>query len=176
MATGDCYASDFASPELALLFGQLDDAARRLYTGLRRLPQPELEYRGPEGNRNSIATLVVHIAAVYLDYLYEWYQGLPVPDALRERYRTELQDDRLQIVEGLTPEQLIELHQAALDMLRAFWHERSPADLNREIVFSEERRVTWRWSLWHMAEHVMVHMGHMGQLHRAWQASQTPNP
>jgi hypothetical protein len=148
-------------PVLGLLVGQLEDAFSRMADGVGRLSQEELEYRGPDGSLNSVATLVLHTAGVYMQYLYDQFLGREVPPAIRETYGIVDDDAVLPTVTGRTGEELIRLHRQALDRLIAHVSNWTDEDLATPRPFGPRHEATARWALWHCAEHVMLHVGHM---------------
>lgn len=157
----------FTEPQLSLLFGQIESAEQWLTWLIEDCTPAELTYRGPAGDRNSIATLVLHIAGCNLKWLYELFQREPVPAPLRERFLFHDDDGPMPEMTGYSADQLLALHRESVARLREYLLTLSDGDLDRRISMGPDMEATVRWGLWHLAEHSMLHQGHMRWL-RLW--------
>lgn len=87
------------------------------------MSQEELDYVGPEGNINSTATLLGHLATVDLAYLH-CIKGAPVPDDLNATYGPyQAEDGTLPKVTGKSAAELLGRYRQVLGMsgLRAWY-------------------------------------------------------
>lgn len=167
----DPLSSQFTEPQLSLLFGQIEMAQQFLTWLIRRCPPSELEYRGPAGDRNSIATMVLHIAGTNLQWVYKLFLNQPIPDHLKERFLFHDGESVMPEVTGLTADELLARHQESVEHVRQYLLTLTDADLDRRVSMGPNADATFRWGLWHLAEHSMLHQGHMRWL-RLWYRQQ----
>lgn len=166
---------DIASPNVpaafSVPFGLMEDAFRRLSSLVREVPQAELEYQGPSGDLNSIATLLAHLARVDLDYLHA-IKGQPVPQELDHTYGPyETENQSLPVVTGSTAAELLERYEFVLSMVREYLQTQTDADAKRSVqVAWWPQPATVRFVLWHMASHSMFHQGQIARL-KQWYSS-----
>lgn len=163
----DVRSAALTEPHLALLFGQVETAERFLVWLTQRCSQEEMEYRGPAGDRNSIATLILHIAGCNLMWVYPILQDRPVPEELQGRFILHEGDGPMPAVVGLPAAELLDRHRESVAHLREYLLTLSDADLDRTVSMGPEVEATIRWGLWHIAEHSMLHQGHIRWL-RLW--------
>lgn len=161
-------ASPGLDPALAVPFGLMENAFRRLTHLVKGTSVDELEYTGPPGNHNSIATLIAHIARTDLEYLH-CIMGVPVAPELEAEFgpdRTE--DDHLPPVAGQTAAELLGRCRRVLEMTRAYLQTQTEADAIRPVTVPWwPEPATLRYVLWHMAGHSMFHQGQIRRL-REW--------
>lgn len=165
----DARSAAFTEPQLALLFGQIENAQRFLGWLTGRCSQAELEYKGPLGDRNSIATLILHLAGTNLNWVYKLMQGRPVPEELRERFIFHEGDGPMPEVVGLSADELLSRHRESVEHDQGYLMTLTDTDLERTVSLGEDPEIeaTFRWGLWHIAEHSMLHQGHIRWL-RLW--------
>jgi uncharacterized damage-inducible protein DinB len=159
-------------PALAVPFGLMEDAFRRLTNRVKNMNQAELEYTGPPGNRNSTAMLLRHLAYTDLGYFY-MIRGEPIPADLEAEYGpVRLDDNTLPVVTGLTAEHLLEQYRRIIDMVGAYLRTLPEADAERSVqVPWWQGPATVRYLLWHMAGHSMFHQGQISRL-QLWHKQQ----
>lgn len=163
----DPRSTAFSEPQLSLLFGQVELAQQWLIWLMQRCEREELEYRGPAGDRNSIATLVLHIAGCNQQWVYELFQQRPIPGDLKERFIFHTGEGPMPEIAGLTAAELIERHRESVEHVKQYLLTLTDADLDRTVAMGPNVEATFRWGLWHIAEHSMLHQGHMRWL-REW--------
>jgi len=126
---------------------------------VKGMDQRTLEWQGPRGDENSIATLLYHIAIVEMDWLYmDIHEG-----ALPERLKGELPfpfitNGKLTVVRGVTLEDAI----ARLNSTRRIFLDdiatMSIADWRRpRSPKNEDYAVTPEWVAFHLVEHEAGH-------------------
>jgi uncharacterized damage-inducible protein DinB len=114
----------------------------------------------------SIGTLLYHIAAIEIDWLYtDVLEGKPFPNTLEHLFSDDARDERgrLTLVMGET----LEHHLQRLDAVRAHFLE-----VFRRISVDEFRRprtfddyvVTPEWVIHHLMQHEAEHRGQIGEI------------
>lgn len=167
-------ASPGLPPGLAVPFGLVEHAFRRLRNLVQDMDQDELEYSGPAGAPNSTASLLRHLAFVDLGYLH-CIKGEPIPEDLEAEYGPYHDETgRIPAVRGRSVEDLLQPYQRVIDMVRDYLRTQTDADAERPV------RVPWwpepatvRYVLWHMAGHSMFHQGQIRRL-REWYRAGAP--
>ncbi|MGE5673582.1 MAG: DinB family protein [Mycobacterium leprae] len=158
---------DIASPDLpaalAVPFGLVENAFRRLSRHVQGMSQSELEFTG-EGV-NSTAMLLAHLAFVDMEYLH-CIKGVSVPADLEAEYGpVETESGTLPVVTGLSAAQLLERYRRVIDMIRAYLQSQTDADAVRPVQIPWwPEPATVRYVLWHMAAHSMHHQGQIVRL------------
>jgi uncharacterized damage-inducible protein DinB len=156
-------------PEIGRWVWALEDTRRETLRSLKGLDQLVLDWTPPRGG-NSIATLLYHIAAIELDWLYaEVLQAPePWPASVTALFPENVRDDQSQLSE-IRGEPLADLV-CRLDVVRS-----SLLEAFRDMTLQEFRRarslpdydVTPEWVLHHLMQHEAEHRGHI-QLQRTW--------
>ena len=162
-------------PEIGRGLWALEDMRRRTKQALAELDESTLDWLPPTGG-NSIGTLLYHLAAIELDYLYSDVLEAPEPwpEAVMRLFPVDVRDahGRLTRVSGVPLTEHIE----RLDMVRA----QLLATL-REMSLEEYRRprtlpdyqVTPEWVVHHLSQHEAEHRGHLA-LVRSWAEGTIP--
>ncbi len=145
----------------------LDDSRRRTLEVLAGISESALDWR-PDEEANTIGTLLYHIVAIELDWLY--VEILEQPD-YGAKVTTLLPYDVREPSGRLTPvygesldshlARLAASRQLLLDELRSL----TPTELYRARRF-DPYDVTPEWVLYHLVEHETAHRGEMGELRR----------
>jgi uncharacterized damage-inducible protein DinB len=161
MPTMDVTRFEGLDPVVATYLGTLDLGRSRLIAAIKNLTPEQLTKKA--GNfRNSIATLVVHIAATEISFAHR-IMGKPVPEELQAEFPPH-KEELLPEITGETVEGLL----AKLEKSRAILQEAvqglTAADLNREIALGPERAATVAWFLALLPVHLMAHTGHIQML------------
>lgn len=165
--TLDPRSEAFADPQMSLLFGQVEQAQQWLIWLIQGCEREKLEYRGPAGDRNSIATLVLHIAGCNLHWVYRMFQEQPVPSDLQRRFVLHDGEGPMPEISGLTAAEHIERHRESVRHVKQYLLTLSAPDLDRKVTLGPDLEGTFRWGIWHLAEHSMLHQGHIRWL-RLW--------
>lgn len=150
---------------LAVPYSLVEAAFRTLRRRVSDMSQDALDYRGPDGTFNSTATLLAHLGVVDLHY-WHYIIGKPVPPELADEYGP-FQDEhgKLPVVAGRSAAELLERHQRAHDLGRAFLATQDDAFAVREVNIPWwPEPATVRFVLWHMAGHAKFHEGHIARL------------
>ena len=145
----------------------LDDSRRRTVEVLTGMAESTLEWR-PDDEANTIGTLLYHIVAIELDWLY--VEILEQPDYSAKvttllPYDVREPSGRLMPVYGESLDshlaRLAVSRQLLLDELRPL----TAAELYRVRRF-DPYDVTPEWVLYHLVEHETGHRGEIGELRR----------
>lgn len=152
-------------PSLAVPFGLMENAYRRLTRLVEGMSQAELEYTGPAGNRNSTAMLLQHMALVDLEYLHR-VMGQELPPALAAEFGPyETEEGYLPVVTGKAAVELLAQYQRVLELVRTHLSTLAEADAERPVTIPWwPQPATIRYILWHMASHSMFHQGQITRL------------
>lgn len=152
-------------PALAIPFGLIENAYRRLTTQTQSMTQEELEFAGPPGNVNTTATLIGHLAQVDLEYLHA-IKGEPVPPDLAAQYGP-YQDEqgRLPKVTGKSAADLLAHYGQVIELIHTYLTTQTDADAARPVTIPWwPQPATVRYVLWHMASHSIFHQGQISRL------------
>ena len=162
-------------PELALGLAALEDARRRTRAAVAGLDQATLDWE-PPASRNSIGTLLYHIAATEMEWLsVELLGGRELSSAVAHLLPHGVRDEQgaLVRVRGETAED----HLARLDATRGHLVaalEAMSAEEWRRPRPSVGGTVTPAWVLHHLGQHEAEHRGQI-QLLRAMAARPAPS-
>lgn len=162
----DVISPEFQHPQVSLLHAQIQRSFRLLthYTG--ELTQEQIEYRGPAGDRNSIATLIAHLTATDVFWLYKLQEKeLEGEWAVLGK---EMDASPMPAVKGLSAKELLARYEQVLTSLKEYLLTLTDGDLERVIRLNDEVEVTVRWALNHISEHSAMHRGHIIWL-KGWQ-------
>ncbi len=143
----------------------LDDARQRSLTQLTDLPPAYLDWTPPAG-KNSVGTLLYHIAAIEADWLSaEVREEVPFAPDLVALFPHDVRDatGRLTVVAGLTlAEHFARLAATRAELTRTF-RALSPADFRR-VRALPDYDVTPEWVLHHLMQHEAGHRGEIGMI------------
>jgi uncharacterized damage-inducible protein DinB len=154
------------APEIGPWIWATEDARRRTKDALASINSPGLDWLPPGGD-NSIGTLLYHIAAIELDYLYtDVLEGRqPWPAEFEELFRWDVRngEGQLTAIRGLP----LSDYFLRFDLVR-----RQLLDVYRAMTVAEFRRprpvpphlVTPEWVLHHLMQHEAEHRGQIEQL------------
>ncbi len=153
-------------PHVALASASLEAGQRRIFDLIAPLTPEQLE-KVPAGLGNSIATLVVHVAATELRMASRLRgPGGEIPAAQRAAYRLDLPQNPLPPVSGETADSLREKAVEARRALREALSGLSAADLGRELPAGPDRTITPRWMLVMLPVHQVQHFGQMQMIRK----------
>jgi uncharacterized damage-inducible protein DinB len=150
-----------AAPEVGRWLGLLADTRQRTLRALEGVEQDELDWPVPHGN--AIGTLLPHIAAIEMDWLFSEILERDIPDEVLALLPPDVRDEQgnLWVVTGLPREE----HLRRLAETRAIL----VAELQRLTLddFYRARRlaaydVTPEWVVHHLCQHEAEHRADIG--------------
>lgn len=148
-------------PEIGRTLWALDDARQRTWRVVKAIAPEVIDWQ-PPNNGNSIGTLLYHIAAIEMDWLYSEVMEGQMPESVWEAFPYSVRDDagRLTVVEGLS----LDDHLQRLDATRS--HVMNTFQIMTMEDYCRPRRlekydVTPEWVLHHLAQHEAEHRGEM---------------
>jgi uncharacterized damage-inducible protein DinB len=162
-----------ADPTIGRWLWTLEDT-RRLTKDVLMSTDPAVVDRRSASGGNSIGTLLHHIAAIELDWLYtEVLEEQPWPPEIEELFPWDIRDERGQLMEihGMPMVEHLRRLDAVRRQLLAAFREMTPAEFRR-IRHFPSYDVTPEWVLHHLVQHEAEHRGQIQLL--ATLASQTP--
>jgi uncharacterized damage-inducible protein DinB len=153
-------------PEIGHWLWALEEARRRTLQRIDGLDQALVDWVAPEGS-NSIGSILYHIAAIEVDYLYADILGQSFPQEVIDLFPYDVREEngRLTPVRGFDLEWYLQrlddgrkrvLHAfRAMDMAD-FRRARQPADYDYDI--------TPEWTIYHLTQHEAEHRGEIAAL------------
>jgi len=153
------------APEIGCWLWALEDTRRRTKRDLEGLSQPIIDWIDSRGD-NSIGTLLHHIAAIEIDWLYaDVLEGKPWPPEVEALFPYDVRDERgmLFVVKGVG----LEEHLRRLGTVRAMLLEKfrgMSLDEFRRVRHFDEYDVTPEWVIHHLVQHEAEHRGQIGEL------------
>jgi len=152
------------APEIGTWLWALEDTRRRTKQSLDGLLPEIVDWVRPHGG-NSIGTLLHHIAAIEIDWLYADVLEREFPPEVNALFPYDVRDDRGRLTQvlGLS----LEEHVRRLDETRAVF-----LASFREMPLFEFRRVrhhaaydvTPEWVIHHLSQHEAEHRGQIAEL------------
>lgn len=157
MNKSDVQLMEGIHPGIAFTIAGLEFGKSRLFATIKDLTPEQLAAR-PAGFANSIAALVVHVAAAAIGFAYR-FRGEEIPEAVRQDYLRHLPQNPLPQPEGETVETLTAKFDRAHGALLEAMQQLPPADFDKEFAMGPERVATFRWGLVLLPNHQMQHLG-----------------
>jgi uncharacterized damage-inducible protein DinB len=151
-----------AAPVVGRWLWMLADARQRTLRSLRDLPDEAVDWEAPEGG-NSIGTLLAHLAAIEMDWLFSEVQEAALPPAILALLPPDVRDPdgRLVAVHGMPlAVHLDRLAQTRAVLVKAL-QGMTTAELRR-LRHLPEMEVTPEWVLHHLLQHEAEHRGELG--------------
>lgn len=145
-------------PAVAPYLSTLDLSRARLVANIKDLTPEQLEQK-PEGFKNGVATLVVHIAATEVSFAHR-IMGRQVPEELAAEFPPH-RGGSLPEITGETLQVLLAKLEKSRSILQEAVVGLTAADLTREIPLGPERAGTVAWLLALLPIHLMLHTGHI---------------
>jgi uncharacterized damage-inducible protein DinB len=155
------------SPEIGGWLAALHECRERTIRACVDINAAKLDRAGPGGN-NSIGSLLYHIAAIELDWLYSDILEHDFPTDLRQWFPLDVRgpDGTLAVVTGNT----VQHHLARLWYVREKLEQTlatmTPEEFDRTRKL-ESYDVTPRWVVHHLLQHEAEHRGQIISLRRA---------
>ena len=155
------------TPAVGLLVAMLDECRARTLSHLDDLGVPMIDAEVP-GHPNTIGTILYHVAAIELDWLYAEILGEDFPEETAVWFPVDVRDDtgRLTPVTG----ESLARHRERLAWVRGLLHD---GVVRLDDAFLLEDRptdggtVTSEWVLHHLMQHEAEHRGQIGELAQA---------
>ncbi len=159
-------ALEGSDPEIGRWLAALDDTRHLTKESLQDLRQEVLDWVPPQGE-NSIGTILYHIAAIELDWLFAdvFQEPEPWPTAVMEHFGVAVRDDQghLSMLRGA----LLVHHLDRLDLVRARLlaaYRAMPLQEFRRARSLPQYEVTPEWVIHHLIQHEAEHRGHIQML------------
>lgn len=155
-------------PRVAVWCVGLDSGQTRMLALLKELGPDQLA-KVPAGLSNSIATLLVHVAATEVRMAYRVMgRQVPadVPADLQAEYLIDQPQNPLPQPRGETAESLTAKAEKARRILKEALAGLGEADLERELHLGPDRSATVRWALSLLPTHQTQHFGHMQMIRK----------
>lgn len=151
------------APEIGRWLWALESVRRRTLASVKDLGQGTLDWRGEDGQQNSIGSLLYHIALVEMSWLFEDILMETLPDSIATEFphpmatKGRLSHVPLETLDGHL-ERLERTRTVFLDSIRELTPEdwrrvRKPDDVDYEV--------TPEWAVFHLIEH---EAGHTAQI------------
>jgi len=152
------------APEIARLLWMLEDTRRRTKRALDDLDPAVIDWTEPRGN--SIGTLLYHIAAIEIDWLYtDVLEGKPWPREVEALFPYDVRDERGLLI--AVRDASLEEHVRRLDEVRAIFlasFRGMPIDELRRVRRLTDYDVTPEWVLHHLMQHEAEHRGQIAEI------------
>lgn len=159
----DLCADPEMSPVVGLLHAMVTYNYERLKKLVAGLEQSDIDFRGYDGEHNSIAQLLQHLAVVDLHWVYR-LQSSTIPDELKENYGTMYdQDGKLPMVKDVSLLTLLEQYEQVQMMFKAVCTRLTDEDLAKYVPFNENT-ASIQWGIWHIADHSRHHYANIVDL------------
>jgi uncharacterized damage-inducible protein DinB len=160
------------TPLVGMLHATVIDSFQRLRRVLTGVTQAELDFHGPDGTCNSISQMIRHLILIDLRWAYR-FRSEPLPANALDRFGPFRDPSgRLPLAAGRPTEDLIAEYEWVLEQLRLSLVSLTDTDLTRRVMVDGGVEATFRWGIWHMADHSRFHQGHINWL-IAWVRSQS---
>jgi len=161
-------------PEIGRMVWLLEVARQRLKGRLEGLDQRILDFQ--LRNENSIGTLLYHIAAIEIDWLYEEVlEGEAFPPEVADMlcFDVRSEDGRLTVINGRSLDQHLDILDRTRQYLLKAFQQMDLADFRRVRHF-ENYSCTPEWVLHHLIQHETEHRGQIMTIRtQAEQGSET---
>ncbi|HUG75309.1 MAG TPA: DinB family protein [Acidimicrobiia bacterium] len=152
------------TPAVGLLVAMLDECRGRTLSHLQDLDAQMIDAE-VSGHPNTIGTILYHIAAIELDWLYAEILGEDFPEEAAAWFPVDVRDDtgRLTSVTG----ESLGRHRERLAWVRDLLHD-GLAGKDDAFLFEDRPTdggtVTSEWVMHHLLQHEAEHRGQIGEL------------
>jgi uncharacterized damage-inducible protein DinB len=142
------------------------DARRRMLDVVNDLTEAEIDASPPWGP-NSIGTLLYHVAAIELDWVYADLARIDFPEAAYDWFPVDVREDGEVLTPVIDPlarhlERLAWVRERFFEVLDGF----GDADLDETPGDGAGAPTGW-WILHHLLQHEAEHRGQIGEI-KAW--------
>lgn len=159
MALMDVPAVPDMNPAAAQVWYVLEFGRQGLQKAIEGLTEEQL-FQVPAGFKNSVATLLCHIAGADMGFAHG-LTGRTMSDELKAEYFIGRNDGLLIEPKGETKESLVAKLDKARTALKEALVQISPEDLDKTFDRPNGNQVTMRWYLTVIGFHASIHIGHI---------------
>ena len=162
------------APEVGVWLAALSDCRARTLKALVGMQYDEMDWKGPV-SRNTIGTLLYHIAAIELDWLHSEILERECPGDFVRGSRRNVRDSEgnLAIVSGDSVQQHEERFSYVRNKLVGALSVMSPSEFER-VRHLQPYDVTPRWVVHHLLQHEAEHRGQIAILRHRYKESEVP--
>ena len=161
-------------PAIGRMLWMLEDTRARLKEAVDGISSASIDWDPPDGG-NRIGTLLYHIAAVEVDWLYEEALATDWPQEMVDLFPYDMRDDdgRLSLVQGISlSDHINRLDAVRASVIEGFRH-MDIAEF-RQVRQFEPYDVTPEWVLYHLINHEGEHCGQIMELRTRAELDLTP--
>jgi uncharacterized damage-inducible protein DinB len=153
----------------------LEEARHRTLQRIEGLQPRLVDWEAPESG-NSVGTVLYHIAAIELDYLYADLLGQPFPPDVVERFPYEVREDsgHLTPVRKFDMDWYLQRLTFAHDLLLKSIQSMDLDDFRRARHLTDRPiDITPEWTLFHLTQHEAEHRGELASIRMRAEASRS---
>jgi uncharacterized damage-inducible protein DinB len=166
MKTIDFMTDAGMSPAIGLLHSMVTYNYQRLHRLVDGMTQAELDSKGPDGEYNSVAQLLRHLAVTDLHWVYR-LQSSDIPAEWQAAYGPMYDAaGKLPAVSNLPLAILLEQYEQVQFMFKQVCLKLTDEDLTKIVPFENGHTATVRWGIWHVADHSRHHYSQIVQLRK----------
>ncbi len=169
-----------AEPEVGVWLWAMEEARRNLLNTLERIEragfgQEFYDWRGPNGDDNSVSALLYHIAGVEMGWLFFDVLGTGLPADVQRMFRVDdrTEDGKLRHLPDVPIAEHLERLAASR---RRFLAEVSAMPLEQwhdlKYPEGEDYAMTPAWTVYHLVEHEAGHLYEVRRMVRKWLGAQ----
>lgn len=153
-------------PEIGCWMSALEQVRHRTIALVQGLSQETLDWRGPDGNENSIGSLLYHIALVEVSWLYYDLLLQEFPSSLEKEFPHPMAIDGVVTPLSKVPlsEHLSRLARSRAIFLDAFKEMSSEDWQTLRSPPEDDYDVSPAWAVFHLIEHEAGHGGQISSL------------
>lgn len=160
----DLQADPNMSTTIGLLHAMVVYNFQRLQRLVEGMTQEGIDYKGSQGELNSTAQLLRHLAVVDLHWVFR-LQSASVPSELLETFGPMYDEDgKIPMVKNVSLQTLLDEYVHIQEMIRVVCLKKSDEDLDQIVPFENGNQVTVRWGIWHIADHSRHHYANIASL------------
>lgn len=160
----DLHTEEQMAPTVRLFFAMVEENYTRLCSSIENIPQDVLDYKGKDGQQNSIAQIIRHLAYVDLRWVYR-IKGEPIPDTLEKTFGPMIDEKgQLPLVSGRPIDQLLHDYDEVFQYFQKECLRLKDEDLKVVVDYEDGKKATIQWGIWHMADHSRYHQAHVNLL------------
>jgi uncharacterized damage-inducible protein DinB len=148
-------------PDVGRALWVLDDARQRTWRVVKAIAPEVIDWQPPHSG-NSVGTLLYHLAAIEMDWLYTEVMESKMPDRVWGSFPYPVRDaaGRLTVVRGVSLDDHLRRLDSTRKLLLNTFHHLTLDDFRRPRVL-EKYDVTPEWVLHHLGQHEAEHRGEM---------------
>jgi uncharacterized damage-inducible protein DinB len=152
------------APEIGRWLWALEDTRERTERSLEGIDRAAIDWCAPEGG-NTIGTVLYHIAAIEVDWLYAEVLQCGFPPQVESLFPYDVRDDqgRLVAVQNVSLEEHLERLSTTRAILLASFRDMDVEEFRR-LRHLPRYSVTPEWVLHHLMQHEAEHRGQIQEL------------